>query len=116
MLVFQVDIKRTQPPSVAVKLDPQGNSLTIKVKQLYMLEDSPQWVQRVRIDPVNNLIISWTFDQVCFHNIHDGKRIRFCGNIGCDREVNRITDVALSQRYKYFLVSSTQGHLNLWKL
>ena len=41
VIVFQFDIKRTQPPSIAVKLDPHGNSITIKVKQLYVLEDSP---------------------------------------------------------------------------
>jgi WD40 repeat protein len=32
VIVFQFDIKRTQPPSVAVKLDPFGKSMQIKVK------------------------------------------------------------------------------------
>jgi WD40 repeat protein len=116
VLVFQFDVKRTQPPSVAVKLDPHGKSLTIKLRQLYVLEDSPKWVQRVRIDTDSKVFISWTFDTVCFHNLANGKRIRFCKDIGCDRETNRITDVALSQKYRYFLVASSQGQLNLWKL
>jgi hypothetical protein len=32
VLVFQFDIKRTQPPCLAVKLDPFGKALQIKVR------------------------------------------------------------------------------------
>ena len=46
----------------------------------------------------------------------DGRRVKICKDIGCDREKNRITDVALSQKYGYFLVGTTMGNLNLWKL
>lgn len=116
VIVFQFDIKRTQPPSLAVKLDPFGKSLQIKVRQLYKQEDSPMWVQKCRVDPVSNMVFSWTFTVACFHNLSDGKRVRICKDMGCDREKNKITDVALSHKYQYFLVATSQGNLNLWKL
>jgi hypothetical protein len=52
VIVFQFDIKRSQPPCLAVKLDPYGKALQIKVRTLYKQEDSPMWVQKCRIDPV----------------------------------------------------------------
>ena len=116
VLVFKFDVKRTQPASVAVKLDPTGKSITIKVKQLYKQEDSPMWIERCKADLLSMMVISWTFAVVCFHKISNGKRVKICKDIDCDREKNRITDVALSQKYGYFLVGTTMGNLNLWKL
>jgi WD40 repeat protein len=116
VVVFQFDVKRTQPPIVAIKLDPYGKSLSVKVKLLYKHEDSPSWVLKCKNDTSFQMIVSWTVDLVCFHSSSNGKRVHIFKEVGCDRETNQITEVALNWRYKYFIVGSLLGHLHVWKV
>ena len=73
----------------------------------------PLWVKGIRVLESHNLIFSWSQLKACFNNM-EGKIIYRYKKLTTYEDY--ITDVIVSQKYKYFVTSTFTGSVIVWKL
>lgn len=85
-------------------------SLGSKVK----LEDMPQWIKGLKVDEHEGCIFTWSQLQTCFNDLSSGKILFKYKSLTTYEDY--ITDLILSDEFRYFITSTYFGHIFVWKL
>eukprot|EP00347_Sterkiella_histriomuscorum_P010595 403375671 len=112
MFEFQMICK--YEPKQAVLLDPEGNTMEFKLGPKIKLEKMPLWVKGLKVDEKEGIIFTWSQLKTCFNDISTGK-IQFKFKSLTTYE-DYITDLILSDEFRYFITSTYFGHIFVWKL
>ena len=91
----------------ALILDPEGRSLSFSIGQRMRIESKEMWLKGMKVDEKEGLIYTWNQVQTCFNDIEDGKLVfKYKGLTAYE---DYITDLIISDIYKYFLTSTYKG-------
>lgn len=110
--MFKLNVKNKYDPKQGIMLDPEGTFFNAELGPKMKLQKMPIWVKGLKINENQNIIFSWSTEELCLNNL-DGK-ILFKYKKLTD-ESDYITDVFLSERYRYFVTSTFHGSIIVWK-
>ena len=74
----------------------------------------PLWVKGLKVDEKEGIIFTWSQLKTCFNDISTGKL--FFKYKSLTTYEDYITDLILSDEFKYFITSTYFGHIFVWKL
>jgi len=94
-------------------LDPEGHFFYAELGPKIKIEKMPLWIKGLKVCVAQNMIFSWSQLKVCFNDL-DGK-ILFRYKKLTNYE-DYITDIFVSERYRYFVSSTYSGQIIVWKL
>ncbi|CDW78455.1 wd repeat-containing protein 87 [Stylonychia lemnae] len=112
--MFEFKMECKYEPKQAVLLDPEGNTMEFKLGPKIKLEKMPLWVKGLKVDEVEGIIFTWSQLKTCFNDISTGK-LQFKFKSLTTYE-DYITDLILSDEFRYFITSTYFGHIFVWKL
>ena len=110
--VYSFVSKSKYEPKQAIMLDPEGEAFDCEIVLKQSLESMPLWIKGLKIMKANECIFSWSQMKATFHDMN-GKLIFKYKNL--TKYEDHITDVLLNMKYKYFITSTQQGNLFVWK-
>jgi WD40 repeat protein len=111
--MFKINVKSKYEPKQAVLLDPEGNSFHAELGPRIKLEKMPLWIKGLKVNEKQNIIFSWSQLKACFNDL-DGKILYRYKKLTTYEDY--ITDLIVSEKYKYFVTSTFSGSVIVWKL
>jgi len=78
------------------------------------IESKEMWLKGMKVDEKEGIIYTWNQVQTCFNDIDTGKLIFKYKSLTAYEDY--ITDLIISEQYKYFITSSFKGQIYVWKL
>lgn len=78
------------------------------------LEKMPLWVKGLKVDEKEGIIFTWSQLKTCFNDISSGKLLFKYKSLTTYEDY--ITDLILSDEFRYFITSTQFGHILVWKL
>ncbi len=95
-------------------LDPDGKTLEFELGPKIKLEKMPLWIKGLKVDDQQGIIFTWSQLKTCFNDISDGHLLFKYKSLSTYEDY--ITDLIISEEFKYFLTSTYFGHIFVWKL
>ena len=74
----------------------------------------PLWIKGMRVDEREGIVFTWSQDKTNFNCITTGK-LEFWFE-GLTAYEDYITDLIISDKFKYFMTSTVGGNIFVWKL
>ena len=111
--MFKINMKNKYDANMAMLLDPEGNFFSCELGPKQKIEKMPLWIKGLVVSESQNLIFTWSQLKACFNDL-DGKIIYRYKKLTAYEDY--ITDMIISQKYKYFLTSTFLGSVIVWKL
>lgn len=112
--MFEFKMECKYEPKQAVLLDPEGNTMEFKLGPKIKLEKMPLWVKGLKVDEKEGIIFTWSQLKTCFNDISNGKLFFKFKSLTTYEDY--ITDLILSDEFRYFITSTYFGHIFVWKL
>jgi WD40 repeat protein len=94
-------------------LDPEGNHFDAELGPKIPLEKMPLWIKGLKVSEKQNLIFTWSQLKACFNDL-EGKNLFRYKKLTNYEDI--ITDVLVSEKFKYFITSTLSGSVIIWKL
>lgn len=117
--MFDFDYKSKYSPKQAAQIDQDGRHINIKLenkKEIEKSSDLCDWVKGLKLDLKNDIIISWNKENLCFHHLSGlkaGKLLFYVKDL--QSKESEITDVLINMDYRYYYISTTLGHVCVFK-
>lgn len=111
--LFKLYIQNKYEPKQAMMLDPEGNWFTAEIGPKQKLQKMPLWIKGLKVVESQNLIFTWSQLKACINNL-EGKIVYRFKKLTTYEDY--ITDVLVSQKYKYFVTATFTGNVIVWKL
>lgn len=118
--MFKFNVTSKYDPKQAVLLDPDGKTMSFTIGAKIKLEKMPLWVKglkvdtNLRIESCQGVIFTWSQLKTCFNELANGKNLFKFKSLTTYEDY--ITDLILSEEFKYFITSTHFGHIFVWKL
>ena len=94
-------------------LDPEGQFFQVELGPKVKLEKMPLWIKGLKVNEKQGMIFSWSQLKACFNDMEG--RILFRYKKLTTYE-DYITDLFISEKFKYFVTSTFTGSVIVWKL
>jgi WD40 repeat protein len=101
-------------PKQALLLDPDGKTLEFELGPKIKLEKMPLWIKGLKVDEQQGIIFTWSQLKTCFNDISTGELFFKYKSLSTYEDY--ITDLIISEEFKYFITSTFFGHIFVWKL
>jgi len=111
--MFELNIISKYEPKQAQLLDPEGNFFQAELGPKKRLEKMPLWIKGLKVNEKQNIIFTWSQLKACFNDM-DGKILFRYKQLTTYEDY--ITDLLVSDKYKYFVTSTFSGSVIVWKL
>eukprot|EP00347_Sterkiella_histriomuscorum_P004241 403361206 len=124
VFIFDFSYQGKYEPFQASQIDPEGKTIKIEIKNKITLEGMPIWAKGMKVDEQNDMIICWDHLNLTFHELSSGqhKLLNSYKSLLIDQTQQKIsdanqniTDILICKEYRYFITSTTLGHLLVWK-
>lgn len=112
MIDFKVDTK--YEPKQALFLDPDGKNLKVTVGEPKHLNVDIFWLKGLKIDEKGGMMFFWSQETTCFNKLDTGDCIGKYHSLTSKEDF--ITDLIISEEFKYFITSTVFGQIYVWKL
>ena len=73
----------------------------------------PLWIKGLKVSVKQNMIFSWSQLKVCFNDLNGKILFRYKKLTSYE---DHITDIFVSEKYRYFVTSTFSGQIIVWKL
>ena len=94
-------------------LDPEGHFFNANLGPKIKMEKMPLWIKGLKVNTKQNVIFSWSQLKVCFNDLSGKILFRYKKLTSYE---DCITDIFVSEKYNYFVTSTTSGRIIVWKL
>ena len=111
--MFKLKIMNKYEPKQAMLLDPEGNFFQAELGPKIKLKKMPLWVKGLKVVEKQNIIFTWSQLKACFNDM-DGEILFRYKKLTTYEDY--ITDMIVSEKYKYFVTSTFTGNVIVWKL
>lgn len=111
---FDFYVKTKYEPKQALLLDPEGKNMEFEIGNKLHINKSLLWIKGLKIDEAENMIFSWSQKYTCFNLLEDGTRVARYEELTTYEDY--ITDLIISDEFKYFITSTMFGQIYVWKL
>jgi WD40 repeat protein len=95
-------------------LDPEGATMEFTLGSKIKLEKMPLWVKGLKVNEKEEVIFTWSQLKTCFNDLSKGKLLFKYKSLTSYEDY--ITDLILSDEFRYFITSTYFGHIFVWKL
>ena len=111
--MFKFDVISKYEPKQAMLLDPEGQFFSAALGPKIKMEKMPLWIKGLKVNTKQNVIFSWSQLKVCFNDLSGKILFRYKKLTSYE---DCITDIFVSEKYKYFVTSTQSGQIIVWKL
>lgn len=111
--MFRFNAETKYDPRQGVMLDPEGHFFQAHLGPKIKIEKMPLWIKGLKVSVKQNMIFSWSQLKVCFNDL-DGKILYRYKKLTSYED--HITDIFVSEKYRYFVSSTYSGQIIVWKL
>lgn len=112
--VYDFKIKTKYEPRQALMLDPDGKNMQFELTNKWSINKGLWWIKGLKVDETEGMIFWWSQEVTCFNMLEDGSKI--AKYHGLTSYENYITDLIISDEFKYFITSTMFGEIYVWKL
>ena len=112
--IFDFISQAKYDPRQAIFLDPDGRSMKFEIGQKIKLESMPLWIKGMKVDETEGMIFTWSQVKTCFNDLETGALVFKYKQL--TKYEDYITDLIISEKFKYFITSTFFGSVFVWKL
>jgi WD40 repeat protein len=106
-------VRNKYEPKQSLMLDPEGDQINIELGPKRTFDQVPLWTKGFKVIIEENWLVSWSQLKLTIHDL-DGKLLHKYQNLTAYEDF--ITDFLVSRKYKYFITSTNQGNIFVWKI
>lgn len=107
-------LKTKYEPRQALVLDPEGKNIKFDFGERTTINKGLCWVKGLKVDELEGMIFIWSQETTYFNMLEDGSKIAKYQNLSSYEDY--ITDLIISEEFKYFITSTMFGQIYVWKL
>jgi len=110
--MFKIHVKSKYDAKQAVILDPEGAFCSVEIGAKIKFEKMPLWIKGLKVDVKQDIVFSWSQLKACFNDLN-GKILNRYKKL--TNYEDYITDILISDMYRYFVTSTFTGNIIVWK-
>ena len=112
--VYDFKVKTKYEPRQALVLDPEGKNMEFEIGNKASVNKGLWWIKGLKVDESEGMIFWWSQEVTCFNLLEDGSRVAKYNSLTSYEDY--ITDLIISDEFKYFITSTMFGQIYVWKL
>ena len=112
--VFDFNIQIKYDPKQALFLDPDSKNLKIVIENKMNINKELYWLKGLKVEEKEGMIFSWSQEVTCFNKLDTGEIVGKYHSLTSKEDY--ITDLIISEEFKYFITSTVFGQIYVWKL
>lgn len=112
--MYDFRVKTKYEPRQALVLDPEGRNMEFEIGNKVAINKGLCWIKGLKVDEAEGMIFCWSQEVTCFNLLEDGSRIAKYNALTSYEDY--ITDLIISDEFKYFITSTMFGQIYVWKL
>ncbi|CAI2378793.1 unnamed protein product [Moneuplotes crassus] len=112
--VFDFRVKTKYDPKQALFLDPDSKNLKFVIENMVPINKDLCWLKGLKVIEKEGMLFSWSQEYTCFNKLDNGEIVGKYHSL--TSKENYITDLIISEEFKYFITSTVFGQIYVWKL
>ncbi|CAI2378645.1 unnamed protein product [Moneuplotes crassus] len=112
--VFDFCVKTKYDPKQALFLDPDSKNLIIAIENMMPINKDLYWLKGLKVVENEGMIFSWSQEVTCFNRLDNADIVGKYHSLTSKEDY--ITDLIISEEFKYFITSTVFGQIYVWKL
>ena len=112
--VYPFILKTKYEPRQALILDPEGKNIEFDFGERTTINKGLWWIKGLKVDEPEGMIFLWSQEITYFNMLEDGSKLAKYHSLTSYEDY--ITDLIISEEFKYFITSTMFGQIYVWKL
>jgi WD40 repeat protein len=112
--IFDFTVKTKYDPKQALFLDPDGKNMKIIIGNKHNVNKDLYWLKGLKVDEKEGMIFLWSQEVTCFNQLDTGEIVGKYHSLTSKEDY--ITDLIISEEFKYFITSTVFGLIYVWKM